>query len=208
MGNYIFNRGVLTRILIEDADRNTEHDFGKTILPQLFSSARVFAYNFLENELPGCKEYEERGYWRDVGSIEAYWEAHMDLLGDEPHFDLNNLQWPLMTREYAGPPAKIIRGEVQDSILGEGCVVKGGTVIRSVLGRGVLVEENSLIKDSIVMDFCRIGKEAQAQKTVMDRYNIVKERDEIGCQRKSDRERFYLTSSGIVVIPRGKTRQL
>ena len=208
MGNYIFNREVLARTLKEDAHRSTEHDFGRTILPQLLSKAQVFAYNFLQNEMPGCKEYEEKGYWRDVGTIETYWEAHMDLLGPRPWFDLNNLQWPLMTMEFAGPPAKITRGEVEDSILGEGCFIRGGKVSRSVLGRGVVVEEDSLIEDSIVMDFCQISKGARVRKTVIDRYNIIEGQDQIGYEPERDKERFFLDPSGIVVIPRGKTRQL
>jgi len=204
MGNYIFNRSVLIRTLQDDALRSTEHDFGKTILPYLFSRARVFAYNFLENRLPGGKDYEERGYWRDIGTIPAYWAAHMDLLGPRPRFDLNNIQWPLITREFAGPPAKIIGGEIEDSLIGEGSLIEGARVKRSVVGRGVIMEEGALVEESVVMDFCRIGKGASVRKTVIDRHNVIAPGDRIGYQPERDRERFHLDPSGIVVIPRGR----
>ena len=97
MGNYIFTTDVLVDVLIEDARRSTDHDFGRTILPELVPYARVFAYNFTQNEIPGLRATEERGYWRDVGTIEAYWQANMDLLGAAPVLDLDNPRWPILT---------------------------------------------------------------------------------------------------------------
>jgi glucose-1-phosphate adenylyltransferase len=120
MGNYIFNRDVLEEVLTEDIKKDSAHDFGKSILPAILERCRVFAYNFRTAPLPGQKEYEEPGYWRDVGNIEAYWSAHMDLLGEKPRFDLNNDDWPIMAGRYNGPPSRILGRQVEDSILSEG----------------------------------------------------------------------------------------
>lgn len=208
MGNYLFHRDILAQTLLEDARRSTDHDFGRTIIPELFPQARVFAYNFLKNELPGLKPYEERGYWRDVGTIEAYWLAHMDLLGDRPVFDLDNPDWPILTGRYNGPPAKVVKGKVEDSILGEGSLIKGATVRRSILGRGVRVEVGCMIEDSIVMDFTRVGKGTRIRRTIIDRYNSIDPGLEVGFDPKEDEKRFHVDSSGIVVIPRGGRGEL
>src|SRR5262249_31214772 len=137
MGNYIFNTDLLVRTLLEDSRRSTEHDFGRTIIPELFPQHRMYAYNFLANEIPNVKSYEERGYWRDVGTLSAYWEAHMDLLGAEPAFDLQNSEWPIRGEVYDGPPARFVAGEVRDALIGEGCQIEAKQIVRSVLGRGV-----------------------------------------------------------------------
>jgi glucose-1-phosphate adenylyltransferase len=106
MGNYLFDTELLAQMLLEDSRRSTEHDFGRTIIPELFPRHRVFAYNFLNNDVPGVKPYEEHGYWRDVGTLRAYWDAHMDLLGPAPKFDLLNSEWRIFGEVYDGPPAR------------------------------------------------------------------------------------------------------
>ncbi|MEW6324898.1 MAG: glucose-1-phosphate adenylyltransferase [Nitrospirota bacterium] len=206
MGNYIFNRDLLIDVLVEDARRNTGHDFGKTILPELFPTVNVMAYNFLDNRVPGLKPYEERGYWRDVGNIAAYWRAHMDLLGPTPAFDLRNPQWPILSDTYEGPSARIFNGTVRDSIIGAGAVIHDGTVSRSILGRGVTVHPDAVIEESIVMDYAEIGKGVRLQRTIVDRFNVVAPGTQIGHDRRQDSLHYKVDSSGIVVVPRGPTR--
>jgi glucose-1-phosphate adenylyltransferase len=206
MGNYIFNRDILVEALIEDARRSTDHDFGRTIIPELYPYAGVFAYNFLANEVPGTRPYEEQGYWRDVGTIGAYWEAHMDLLGPEPLLDLDNPQWPILTAPYAGPAAHVIAGEITDSLVGEGCRVEGARVRRSVLGRGVKIGEGAVIEESIVMDHTIVGRGARLRRVIVDRYNVIPDGDEIGIDPARDAQAHHVDQSGIVVLPRGLTR--
>ena len=126
MGNYLFSRRVLVDALLADARQSTDHDFGKSIIPALVPTARVFAYDFQGNVVPGIKPYEEPGYWRDVGELDAYWRAHMDLLGETPAFDLDNRRWPIHAARYDGPPARIIGGEFENAQVGEGSLVRAG----------------------------------------------------------------------------------
>jgi glucose-1-phosphate adenylyltransferase len=123
MGNYVFSTQVLVDVLREDAARASDHDFGRTIVPDLLGRHRVFAYNFRQNHVSGVREYEEPAYWRDVGTIPAYYEAQMDLLGRTPAFDLDNPRWPIFARSVEGPPVRIISGDIEDSLFGEGTVV-------------------------------------------------------------------------------------
>jgi glucose-1-phosphate adenylyltransferase len=206
MGNYIFNRDILVETLIEDARRSTDHDFGRTIIPELYPYAGVFAYNFLANDVPGTKYYEEQGYWRDVGTIAAYWQAHMDLLGTEPVFDLDNPQWPVLTAAYSGPALKVIGGEISDSLIGEGSHLNRATVRRSILGRGVRVEDDAVVEESILMDHTIVGRGARLRRVIADRYNVIPDRDEIGIDPARDSQLHQVDPTGIVVLPRGLTR--
>ena len=206
MGNYIFNRDSLVETLIEDARRSTDHDFGRTIIPELYPYAGVFAYNFLSNEVPGTKEYEEQGYWRDVGTIGAYWRAHMDLLGPTPLFDLDNPQWPILTAAYSGPALHIIDGEVVDSLIGEGSRIDHATVRRSILGRGVRIEPGAVVEESIIMDHTIVGRDSRLRRVIADRYNVIPERDAVGVDPARDAQLYQVDPSGIVLLPRGLTR--
>ncbi len=206
MGNYIFNRDILVETLIEDARRSTDHDFGRTIIPDLYPHAEVFAYNFLDNMIPGAKPHEERGYWRDVGTIGAYWQAQMDLLGAAPLFDLDNPQWPIHTSAYSGPPARLFGAEISDSLVGEGTRVERAAIRRSILGRGVRVGKGALIEESVVMDHTTVGEGARLRRVIMDRYNVIPDHAEIGMDPARDAQRYKVDPSGIVVLPRGTTR--
>lgn len=206
MGNYLFNTDILIKALKEDAQQVSEHDFGKNIIPGLFPKSKVFAYNFLTNEVPGFKDYEEKGYWRDVGSIQAYWLAHMDLLGTTPSFNLNNPKWPIRTSGSEGPSTKILKAEVEDSIIAGGCTIIESKVKCSILGRGVVLEEGSLVENSILMDFTKVGKGAKLKKVIVDRFNIIENEDKIGYNSEIDKKRFFLDLSGIVVIPKAEPR--
>jgi len=207
MGNYLFSRRTLVESLLADARRNTAHDFGKTIIPELFGTARVFAYDFQKNVVPGVKPYEERGYWRDVGTLDAYWRAHMDLLGETPDFDLDNGRWPVLTGRYHGPPARIVSGDIENAQIGEGSLVRRATIRNSILGRGVWVNEGAVIEDSIIMDFTAVGKGAHLRRVIVDRFNIVAAGEEIGLSHDPDRQRYHVDPSGLVVIPRGGRRE-
>ena len=163
MGNYLFSRQALTDALLADARRSTDHDFGRSIIPELVPTGRVYAYDFQSNEVPGVKPYEEQGYWRDVGTVQAYWDAHMDLLGESPRFDLDNRWWPIRTGQHPGPAARFIGGEVDNAHVGEASLIKRATIRNSILGRSVWVNEGAVIEDSIVMDHTTVGKGARAQ---------------------------------------------
>lgn len=206
MGNYLFEHDVLVETLIEDARRSTDHDFGRTIIPELVSHAGVYAYNFLDNVIPGQKAYEEAGYWRDIGTIDAYWEANMDLLGRTPRLDLANSRWPIFTAHFPGPSARVIDGEVSDTLVGEGSLIEGATIRRSIIGRGVEVRAGAVIEDSLVMDHTIVESEARLRRVIADRYNVIPQGARIGFDAVEDRRRFHVDASGIVVLPRGPTR--
>ena len=207
MGNYLFSRQALVDALLVDARRSTDHDFGRSIIPELVPTGRVFAYDFQKNEVPGVKPYEEPGYWRDVGTIESYWEAHMDLLGESPRFDLDNRYWPIRTGTHAGPPARFIGGEVENAQVAEASLVKRATIRNSILGRSVWVNEGAVIEDSIVMDYTTVGKGARLRRAIIDRFNIIPADSEIGFDPALDRRRYHLDASGLVVVPRGGRRE-
>jgi glucose-1-phosphate adenylyltransferase len=207
MGNYIFSRGALVDALLADARRSTDHDFGRSIIPEMVPGGHVFAYDFQQNDVPGVKPYEEQGYWRDVGTIQSYWEAHMDLLGEAPRFDLDNQLWPIRTGVHAGPAARFIGGDVDNAQIGEGSLVKRATIRNSILGRSVWVNEGAVIEDSIIMDHTTVGKGAHLRRAVVDRFNIIPADTEIGLDPAADRRRHHVDSSGLVVVPRGGRRE-
>ena len=203
MGNYLFSRQPLVEALLADARRSTEHDFGRSIIPELVEVGRVHAYDFQANDVPGVKPYEEHGYWRDVGSIASYWDAHMDLLGESPRFDLDNRLWPILTGTHAGPAARFIGGDVDNAHIGEGSLIKRATIRNSILGRSVWVNEGAVIEDSIIMDYTTVGKGARVRRAIVDRFNIVAADGEIGVDPARDRQRYHVDPSGLVVVPRG-----
>jgi glucose-1-phosphate adenylyltransferase len=207
MGNYIFNRDLLIEVLTEDAKKSTDHDFGKTILPELCRSGNVIAYNFLDNAVPGLNPYEERGYWRDVGNIAAYWRAHMDLLGPTPAFDLRNRLWPILGDGHDAPPVRIFEGAIRDALIGQGTLINGGQVTRSILGRNIVIHPDAVVEESVVMDHTEIGKGVKLRRVIVDRFNTLPPGVEIGYDRRQDSVNYKVDSSGIVVVPRGQTRR-
>jgi len=207
MGNYLFSRQALVDALVDDARRSTDHDFGRSIIPELVPGGRVYGYDFQTNEVPGVKPYEEPGYWRDVGTIETYWQAHMDLLGESPRLDLDNRDWPIRTGAYPGPPARFLGSDVDNAHIAEGSLVKRATIRNAILGRSVWVNEGAVIEDSIIMDHTTVGKGAHIRRAVVDRFNIVAAGSEIGLDPDADRRRWHVDGSGIVVMPRGGRRE-
>ena len=206
MGNYLFKTEVLVDILKEDATRATDHDFGRTIVPELLQRCRVYAYNFNQNRVPGVREYEEPGYWRDVGTIASYYAAQMDLIGTAPRFDLDNPRWPILARSFDGPPVRILSGQLEDTLLGEGTMIKAARVVRSILGRGVRVEPGADIEDSIVMDFTEVGEGARIARSIVDRYNRIPPGAELlpGGTTNGHGLATHRDPSGISIVPRGE----
>jgi glucose-1-phosphate adenylyltransferase len=202
MGNYIFNRDVLLNSL-SVAQRNKQHDFGAHVIPGLVDTGKVFAYDFASNVIPGSAAYEEKGYWRDVGTIAAYYDAHLDLLGEEPKFELVNSLWPLHSTGFEGPAAKFIRADIRNSIIAEGVVVRKAKIRNSVIRSGVVIEDNVIIENCIVMEHAVIRKNCRLNKVIIDKSNVINEGEEIGYDPEKDRFRCHLDSSGIAIIPKG-----
>ncbi|HEX7972262.1 MAG TPA: glucose-1-phosphate adenylyltransferase [Thiobacillus sp.] len=206
MGNYLFNADLL-RTTLEEAHQRGETDFGHHVLPRLAQSHRVFAYDFSTNVVPGTKPYEEKGYWRDVGTLDTYFKAHLEVLGLEPCFDAFNPQWPIYSSHYQGPTARVIRGELDNVLLGAATIVSDATVRNSLLRREVVVEPGALIEDCVIMDYVRIGAGARLRHMVIDRHNAIAPGTEIGYDLERDRAAgHFVTEGGLVVIPLGDPR--
>ena len=204
MGNYIFDAKVLVDAL-EEAQRLGETDFGGHVLPRLLRTHRLFAYDFATNVVPGINDYEQRVYWRDVGTIDAYFDAHKDVLGAEPTFDMFNPQWPIYSSGYQGPVAKVLGGELRNSLLGAATVVHEGARLRnSIIRREAVIEEDVELDECIIMDYVRIGRGARLRRVIVDRHNVIEAGDLIGYDPEADAKRFTVTEGGLTVIPGGR----
>jgi glucose-1-phosphate adenylyltransferase len=211
MGNYVFSTRTLLREIREDAaNGNSSHDFGRDILPSMIGRAEVFAYDFQTNIIPG-EPPDQPAYWRDVGTIDAYYEASMDLRSVRPALNLYNREWPLRTAGYPDPPAKFTfdeedrRGQAIDSVISSGCILSGGTVRNSVLGRAVRVHAGALVEDSIILDNCDIGRRARIRRAILDKNVEVPPDATIGYDLEQDRRFHHVTESGIVVVAGRRT---
>lgn len=203
MGNYLFNTDVLVSALL-DAHEKGETDFGQHVLPRLLNTHRLFAYDFAKNKIPGLKSYEEVGYWRDVGDIDAYFEAHQDVLGEQPTFDAFNPQWPIYSSNYQGPVAKILGGQIENSLFGAASLVSKNSKIKdSIIRREAVIEENVELENCIIMDYVRIKTGSRLRNVIIDRHNIIEEGSVIGFNREEDEARYKVTPAGVVVVPRG-----
>lgn len=203
MGNYLFNTDVLVKAL-EDSHKEQKLDFGHDVLPALTETNRIFAYNFLDNEVPGVAPYEDHGYWRDLGTIDAYFEAHQDILGLKPKFELFNHRWPIISSNYQGPPAKIIGGKINNSVFGGGTIINNANIRNSVIRREVIIEEGAELDECIVMDFAHIKRGAKLRRTIVGLYNEIPENSRIGHNLQEDSARYTVSPSGIVVVPDSK----
>jgi glucose-1-phosphate adenylyltransferase len=202
MGNYIFRREVLIEAL-SLAQRKKQHDFGAHILPDLVGSGRLFAYDFATNVIPGVRPYEEAGYWRDVGSIEAFFNAHMDMLGATPAFEINNRLWPILSGGYEAPATKILSGDIKNSLIADGVVIHRARIRNSIIRSNVLIEDGVSVENSIVMDNVVLKKNCRLKRVIVDKHNIVEEGDKIGFDPAKDRFRCHMDVSGIAILPRG-----
>ncbi len=206
MGNYVFTSEILHQELCGDAaDPGSGHDFGKDILPSLVQRANVYAYDFKESRIPGDPP-SVLPYWRDVGTIDAYYEANMDLRAITPALNLYNRQWPLRSTSELDPPVKFVfdqdgrRGSAVDSVLAGGCIISGGLVRNSVLGRSVTVHTGALVEDSVLFDNCNIGRYARVRRAILDKGASIAAGDTIGYDLNKDRKTHFVTDSGIVVV--------
>ena len=206
MGVYVFETQALVRALAADAKRETRHDFGHDILPSLVDSGRLHAYPF-----PDLNK-KERPYWRDIGTLDSYFEASMDLVAVEPEFNLYDKAWPIRTMARPLPPAKTVfaqeepggrLGIVLDSIVSPGVIVSGGRVERSILGPEVRVNSYARVEESVLMDGVDIGRHAKVHRAIVDKGVRIPQSFVVGENEEDDRKRFTVTPGGVVVIPRG-----
>jgi glucose-1-phosphate adenylyltransferase len=203
MGIYIFNTHLLIPILLADSeDPKSSHDFGKDILPRIISKHRVFAYNFVDENA------KDALYWRDVGTLDAYYEANMDLVSVSPVFNLYDEHWPLRTWQHQYPPAKFVfadperMGVALDSIVAGGSVISGGRVQKSVIGNNVRVNSYCDVSESIIYNHVNVGRHSRIRRAIIDRHVSLPERTEIGYDLEADKRRFHVTDSGIVIVVR------
>jgi len=203
MGVYLFNADVLIPVLLKDAESpNSSHDFGKDILPKMVDDYRVYAYDFVD------ENKKEARYWRDVGTLDAYYEANMDIVSVSPIFNLYDENWPIRTHQRQYPPAKFVfaeegrTGTALDSIVSNGCIISGGRVQNSVLSPDVRVNSYSEVDDSILFSHVSVGRRCRIRKAILDRDVHVPEGTTIGYDAEADRQRYFVTESGITVVTR------
>ena len=202
MGVYVFKTEILVKRLIEDVRSDSTHDFGRDIIPTMIGKDRVFAFDFRQGDRGGT------GYWRDLGTIDAYFDANMDLVSVIPQLNLYDPQWPILTYQPTYPPAKTVLAEkgrvgtAINSIISNGCIISGGSVKRSVLSPKVVVHSYAEIEDSILLEGVDIGRYAKIRRTIIDKGVQIPEGLEIGYDLDQDGKRFTVTGSGIVVVPK------
>ncbi|MFC1632182.1 glucose-1-phosphate adenylyltransferase [Candidatus Omnitrophota bacterium] len=207
MGVYVFNRQTLIDELEEDAKlKNSEHDFGKNIIPQMLSKKRkIFAFNFKDPQT------KQANYWRDVGDIDAYYEANMDLVKVVPEFNLYDRSWPIRTYEGQFPPSKTVWGGEEDksrigrainSLISNGCIISGGLVRYSLLSPSVRINSFAEVQNSIIMHGTEVGRHSKIRRSIIDKNVSISPRTKIGYDLDEDRKRFTVTDSGIVVVPK------
>ncbi|MFZ3453644.1 glucose-1-phosphate adenylyltransferase [Arthrobacter sp. 7Tela_A1] len=212
MGNYVFTTDALVEALRVDAERLiTKHDMGGDIIPYFVDRGEAAVYDFTENVIPGATGRDQR-YWRDVGTLDSYYDANMDLISPVPAFNLYNLQWPIYTRQSISPPAKFVRGPSDepgtavDSIVSNGAVISGGSVSGSVLAHDVYVDAMSSVSDSVIMDGVHVGERAIVRRAIVDKNVQIPPGATIGVDRELDLARGYtVTASGLTVLSKGQT---
>lgn len=211
MGIYVFKKDILFDAVLQDSKRSdSSHDFGRDIITTLFKNVNVMVYNFHENQVPGMSE-QERGYWRDVGSIDQYWQSSMDLVSITPAFNLYNNDWPIHTAREPNPPTKFVFsdkkservGMATDSLVSDGVIISGGKIHRSILSPRVRINSFSQVEESILFDNVNIGRYAKIRRAIIDKNVMIPPKTEIGYDLEKDRKRFTVSPEGIVVIPKG-----
>jgi len=205
MGVYVFDTETLVRALAADARRETRHDFGHDILPSLVDTGKLFSYSFLD------ENKKDTAYWRDIGTLDSYYEASMDLVAVEPVFNLYDKHWPIRTMVQQLPPAKTVfaqeepggrLGIVLDSLVSGGAIISGGRVERCVLGPEVRINSYAKVTDSVLMDGVDVGRHARVTKAIIDKGVRIPANFVVGEDPEEDKRRFLVTPAGVVVIPR------
>ena len=206
MGNYIFRRDAMEEALILDSeDVDSRHDIGGNIIPAMTKAGIAKVYDFADNNVPGETD-RDKGYWRDVGSIDSYFDAHMDLISPLPIFNLYNRQWPILTNPPSLPPAKFSeRGIAFDSVVGAGSIISGGELRRTVASYDVYAGRDSVVENSVLMPSVKIGENAKVRNAILDKNVIVEPGAMIGFDTERDRERFTVSAGGIIVVGKGVT---
>ena len=203
MGNYLFDAKVLVQAL-KEANQRGEHDFGQNILPKLKETHRLFAYDFSTNKVPGTKPYEEIGYWRDVGTLDAYFEAHQDMLGLTPRFDVFNPQWRTFSSNYQGPVARILDAQVHNSVIAAGSMVHQASIRNSMIRREVVIEDDVELEDCVIQDYVWIKRGSRLRRVIVGQYNVIEAGSRIGYDPEADRRRYTVTAGGITVVGPGE----
>ena len=208
MGNYLFDTDILVDALLADAaDEGSVHDMGGNIIPALVDAGQAIVYDFDRNEVPGSTE-RDRGYWRDVGTLDAYHDAHMDLVSVHPIFNLYNRTWPILTHLPPYPPAKFVEGgNAHESMVGAGSIVSGAHVRNSVVSFDVQIAGGAYVESSVLMPGVRIGRNAVVRKAILDKNVIVPERAQIGVDLDTDRDLYTISDGGIIVLGKGLVAQ-
>jgi glucose-1-phosphate adenylyltransferase len=205
MGNYIFTSDALIEALIADAENeDSRHDMGGDIIPSFVSRGDAQVYDFTANEVPGSTD-RDKAYWRDVGTLDAYHEAHMDLVSVDPVFNLYNMDWPIWTYPVQMPGAKFtLNGVSRESIVSPGCVVAGGSIETSVLSPNVRVADGAQVDHSVILSHTSIGQNAVIHRAILDKHVIVDDDAKVGLDPEADEARgFYISDGGITVVPKG-----
>jgi len=203
MGNYLFNAKVLVQAL-KEANERGEHDFGHHVLPKLKDTHRVFAYDFATNKVPGTKPYEEPAYWCDVGTRDAYFNAHQDLLGEKPRFDMFNPQWRIFSSNYQGPVARLLDARIQNSVVAAGSMVRQAKITNTIIRREVIIEDDVEIEDCLIQEYVHIKRGARLRRAIIGGYNVIEAGTRIGYDLEQDRRLYQVTQGGITVVGPGE----
>jgi glucose-1-phosphate adenylyltransferase len=210
MGNYVFTTQALCDALVRDAaDERSRHDMGSNIIPMFVERGEANVYDFRENRVPGSTE-RDRGYWRDVGTLDSFYQAHMDLIGDEPAFNLYNYEWPIYTAQESWPPARFVHtgpgevGRAVGSIVSQGAVISGSLVENSVVSPNVKVHSCAHVAGSVLMEGVDVGRHAVVRNAILDKNVVVPEGAQIGIDLERDRGRYTVSAGGVVVLGKGQ----
>jgi glucose-1-phosphate adenylyltransferase len=206
MGNYVFSTKALIEALkIDAADEASVHDMGGNIIPYFVNKGSANVYDFARNQVPGATD-RDRGYWRDVGTLDAFMDAHMDLISVEPIFNLYNHDWPILSYPPPFPPAKFVEdGTARDSMIGTGTIISGATVTRSVIAEDVHVNSGSRVEGSVIMPGVRIGRNAVVRHSILDKNVIVPDGAKVGVDVELDSDLYTVSPGGITVVGKGVT---
>jgi glucose-1-phosphate adenylyltransferase len=206
MGNYVFSTEAMIEALkIDAADETSVHDMGGNIIPYFVNRGTAHVYDFARNEVPGATD-RDRGYWRDVGTLDAYHDAHMDLVSIEPIFNLYNREWPILSFPATLPPAKFVEdGTARDSMIGTGTIISGASVYRSVISEDVRIGTGARVEGSVILPGARVGRGAVVRHSILDKNVIVPDGAKVGVDVELDNDLYTVSPGGITVVGKGIT---